>query len=112
MIEILARLDVKPPYPSAGEMVNAMKQLEKEFRKRERERFLSAEARKAPFLGSKRESLASSYGLFKRRLTNLFKDLNHYIDFSLARYIVWRETRRRRKAAINKADEQKSADVE
>jgi len=37
------------------------------------------------------------WALLKHRAVNFFKDLNSYIDFRLARYIVWRETRRSKK---------------
>lgn len=35
--------------------------------------------------------------LRKSRAANFFKDLDSFIDYCLARYIVWRETRRSNK---------------
>jgi hypothetical protein len=94
MIEIYARLDLKPPLPSEGEMTNRMKQLEKTFRNREFEHLVSGQAREASLSRGERRTLASAWSLFERRLVIFFKDFDHYIDFCIARYIVWRETRR------------------
>ena len=96
VIEMGPRVDGKPPHPSANEMARRMKRFEKEFRRMAQAQAMNAEASKRRFSNDGRECRASRWTLWERRLGILFRDLNRLIDFWLARYIVWRETRRDR----------------
>ena len=102
MIEVLMRVYLKPElmkpeHPSANEMANRMKQFEKESHKKELEQFRNREASQPPLLSDWRENIAARWGLLKRSLLIFFKDLDRFIDFLLALYIVRRETRRDKK---------------
>lgn len=102
MIEIYARLDLTRLNPSEDEMTNRMKrtnrikQLKRKIHKKELDRFLNAEAQESPLLSERRESAASRWSPLKRRLVSFLKDLDGFIDFGFARYIVRREARRDR----------------
>ena len=77
-------------------MTNRMKQLQRKIRKRELEWFLNREAQQSRFVSERRESPASRWSLLKRRLVSFFQDLERFMDFRLAFYIVRRESRRDR----------------
>ena len=86
-------VEAKPPHPSAGEMANRMKQFEKRLRRRELSRFLNAEAEKSPYSNSwGRRGTLRRHSWGRRRA--LIYDLQHFVGFCLARYIIWRETPR------------------
>jgi hypothetical protein len=44
--------------------------------------------------------------VLKRRAIIFFKDLPHYIDFLIARFLVWRELRSERKRANRENQEE------
>lgn len=97
MIEIFRATLFEAFYSSEGEMINRRKQLELKYRDREMERFIAERIGKRHSQVKRRESLALRWRSFELKAVIFFKDLDCFIDFCLARYIVWRETRRERK---------------
>ncbi|HEY7543942.1 MAG TPA: hypothetical protein VID27_03625 [Blastocatellia bacterium] len=92
---LYARTDMKPQHPDAHEMMKRMKALQQKMTKREYERFIASQTQKPISLSG--ESRVGWPTMLRRRAASFFDDLRRYMDFCQARFMVWRETRRRSK---------------
>lgn len=97
MRNILARLDVKPQHPSQDEMAKRLRGFKRKLQKQEQARLLATCDSEGIAQRAKREGKAAKWALLKRNIVSLLKDIDTFVDFCLARYIVWRETRGGRK---------------
>lgn len=114
MIEIYARLNRQPEHRREDEMADRLRSYRRSLRRREFERMLHAQSHKSSSPTVKEGVIAPTPALpngratvppapqkwpwLKSRAANFSKDLAHYMDFCLARLMVWRELRRQRKA--------------
>jgi hypothetical protein len=72
--------------------------LERKLRTLMLDPFLDSESHWAYEFRSRRSALAARRGLLISSAVRFIEDLHRNLDLCLARFIVWRETRRRRKA--------------
>lgn len=91
-------VNLKTEHHGGDEMVNRMKVFERHLRRREFERFIYGPSQTPVVSVSKRESWVMRPAHLKSLAASLVDDLGRYIDLCLARFLVWRETRRKRKA--------------
>ena len=98
MLVIYARLDMKPEHPSDGEMVRRLKSFQRKMHRQEFERMLNAQ-RDESALGIRFADGSSKWDLLKRRAVSFFKDFSYYIDFCMARFLIWRMMLHERKKA-------------
>ena len=93
-IDDIYAVNLKPQRRGGDEMVRRLKTFECQVRRRELEQFIYGQAQEPLVSESKRGSRVARPAL----LNSLVDDLGRYIDLCLARFLVWRETRRKRKA--------------
>jgi len=85
----------KSDYASADEMIRRMKEAQRNRYAKECNTMIQAKSYDATHTENRRERKARRKRLLKRRLLIFFRDLDNFIDFSIARFIVWRATRHR-----------------
>jgi hypothetical protein len=88
---IYARLDLKPDYPSADARLAEWKKAHKGLFKKEFEEMKTAktyEANVSDFSRERRRKMSR-----KRRWLFFLKDMDFFIDFCIARFLVWRTHR-------------------
>jgi hypothetical protein len=97
MSEIYSRLHIKPERPRAYTMLDQLKQLPGNQRRIEFESLPAPPVDKRHAADSKQLHFAAMRRAFERKVIGFFKDLDFFIDFCLARWIVWRELHREKK---------------
>ena len=78
-------------------MLDQLKQLPGNQRRIEFENSLKTPAHNLRTANSKQMHFAAMWRTVERKLIAFFKDLDFFIDFCLARWIVWRELHREKK---------------
>ena len=95
MERMYARLEVKPDYPDASEMTRRVKEAQRRQYAMECNEMIQAKSYDAAFIENRRERKARTRRSIERRLRVFFRDLDYFIDLCIARFLVWRETRRK-----------------
>jgi hypothetical protein len=87
---MLTRFETKPRHPDGDDTLKGLKIVERESRRREIERLIETR-------GARGKGRAMWLDSLNHRAEVFFKDLDRYVDFCIARFLVWRELRRERK---------------
>ena len=67
------------------------------LRQEELDRFIASQSQEADGFRSRRERRSARWALLKMATATAFEELSRYADLCLARFIVWRATRRNNK---------------
>jgi hypothetical protein len=95
--EDFAWVDSKPAYPDRDEMFSQLKKLKHRFYQRELDHMISQKtytldiaAKNSNVKPAKKASRIGGWTIFRR-------DMRAFAEYCIARFIVWRELRRRKK---------------
>jgi hypothetical protein len=92
MFEIRPQVYTKPEHPNADVMAQRLRRLQSKLRRIELARLLARQEEAAPSR-SKRPPLTTIWIAFKRWAISFCKDLDRYVNYCLARWLVWRAMR-------------------
>ncbi|MEW6130483.1 MAG: hypothetical protein AB1757_25840 [Acidobacteriota bacterium] len=85
----------KPDYLSVNEWLRRLKEAQKRAAVREYDKMIHAKNFAATFGEIRRARKISAKHMLKRRWLIFLRDLDYFIDFCIARFIMWRAMRRK-----------------